>query len=591
MSDLSANADSSASTTDPPPPAAAGAGRVTFGDFAFDPDRQELSRGGAPIALTPKSLALLLYFLSHPQRVLAKDELITAIWGAVVVTDDSLVQCVKDLRGAMEDKEQKLIRTLPRRGYMFDSLPLPLPAPSTAAPLAAMPAAGSDPRGRSPRRWAWWWAGVVVLALMALLAGRMAWERSTAPPSNIDEEIKLRRALAVLAFTDQRGRATGSTLGDDLADAIGAQLVRGGSRVIGRAATVRQDAAAPEFERIGHEQGVRFVIGGRINRERGAIRVDTYLTEIATGAVYRLHEVQFQNDEAVGFAAFGREVALALQARFYELETAHTWRAGGRDDPVDAIALAWRELDQGNSEAALMRARYGFELAARADPRSVQAAAGVGATDLVEFYGLHSNAPGQTLEHAEQALKRALDLAPDDPQSLTAWAEMLLLRNQPDVAIWLWQKAIGLDPDFQIARLRLAHGLVRQGRYNEAAQQLAQVTDLRPYQMRRLQALSQARADLAFAQGHDDEAYEILSRWAAESPNNGKPQLMLAAIDALHQRSDAAAAHMARHRQLLPRSTVAYVLMTYPSSNPDFLAQRARLIDGARKAGLPEGAP
>ena len=51
-----------------------------------------------------------------------------------------------------------------------------------------------------------------------------------------------------------------------MADSIAGHLVRDGVRVIGRAATVRQDSAAPEFERIGQEQGVRFVLGGRVTR-------------------------------------------------------------------------------------------------------------------------------------------------------------------------------------------------------------------------------------------------------------------------------------------------------------------------------------
>jgi DNA-binding winged helix-turn-helix (wHTH) protein len=94
---------------------------VSFAGFVFEPARQELRKADAVIPLSPKSLALLRYFLAHEGRVLGKDELIQALWGAVVVTDDSLVQCVKDLRTALGDKDQQIIKTLPRRGYMFDA--------------------------------------------------------------------------------------------------------------------------------------------------------------------------------------------------------------------------------------------------------------------------------------------------------------------------------------------------------------------------------------------------------------------------------------------------------------------------------------
>ena len=89
--------------------------------------------------------------------------------------------------------------------------------------------------------------------------------------------------------------------------------------------------------------------------------------------------------------------------------------------------------------------------------------------------------------------------------------------------------------------------------------------------------------------GKTTKRTKILKRWAAEFPNNGRPYLMLAAIDALHGRDAAAAANMAKHRQMLPLSSVSYVVLTYPSTDPTFLAQRARLVDGLRKAHLPEG--
>jgi len=72
-------------------------------------------------------------------------------------------------------------------------------------------------------------------------------------------------------------------------------------------------------------------------------------------------------------------------------------------------------------------------------------------------------------------------------------------------------------------------------------------------------------------------------------PDNGRPYLMLAAIDALHGREEQARAHMARHRQLLPYSTLRYVEMAYPPSTSSLITQRARLIEGMRNAGLPEG--
>ncbi|MDM0072528.1 hypothetical protein [Variovorax sp. J31P207] len=73
-----------------------------------------------------------------------------------------------------------------------------------------------------------------------------------------------------------------------------------------------------------------------------------------------------------------------------------------------------------------------------------------------------------------------------------------------------------------------------------------------------------------------------------EPAPTGQPHAMLAAIDALRGRDAVAAAHMAKHRELLPNDSIAYVVLLNSSASPVFLSQRARLIEGLRKAGLPE---
>ena len=435
----------------------------------------------------------------------------------------------------------------------------------------------------------WRLIGGAVLLLGLGFAGA-AWHwYPVAPTVSIDAEIMNRRATALLAFSDKRGTALGSTLGEDMADSIAGRLVRDGVRVIGRAATVRQDSAAPEFERIGREQGVRFVLGGRVTRGSTRILVDTYLTEIASGAVHRLHEGAFGSDEDAVRSDYASAVAIALNARFHELEANRARLPGREKSPVDVLALGWHELDRSNTKGELERARARFEFAATADPKSVEASAGLGLAHLLEFYDFQSASPRDKLDVAEKALKRALELGPADPTSLAAWADMLFLRQRPDEAFWVWRKALEISPEDGNAQVRMANALVKQGRFGEAGEYMGKVTDLQPFQLRRRQWLVQSMADSAFAQGRDDEAYEILKKWAAEFPNNGRPYLMLAAIDALHGRDASASANMAKHRQMLPLSSISYVVLTYPSTDPTFLAQRARLVDGLRKARLPEG--
>jgi adenylate cyclase len=63
---------------------------------------------------------LLSYFVENPGRVVDKEELIAGIWPNITVSNDSLSQCLKDIRAALGDDAERLVRTIPRRGYMLD---------------------------------------------------------------------------------------------------------------------------------------------------------------------------------------------------------------------------------------------------------------------------------------------------------------------------------------------------------------------------------------------------------------------------------------------------------------------------------------
>ena len=69
--------------------------------------------------LRPKVFDALRYLIENNGRLVAKAELIQAVWSDSFVTDDSLVQCMVELRRALGDDSQQLIRTVPRRGYTF----------------------------------------------------------------------------------------------------------------------------------------------------------------------------------------------------------------------------------------------------------------------------------------------------------------------------------------------------------------------------------------------------------------------------------------------------------------------------------------
>ena len=90
-----------------------------FGEFTLDVARGCVLRSGEEIKLRPKVYETLKYLVQNPGRLIGKQELMQAVWPDAFVTDDSLVQCTLELRRALDDRAQQLLKTVPRRGYVF----------------------------------------------------------------------------------------------------------------------------------------------------------------------------------------------------------------------------------------------------------------------------------------------------------------------------------------------------------------------------------------------------------------------------------------------------------------------------------------
>ena len=147
-------------------------GPYRFGDFVLDAESGFLRHGGEEVPLQPKAFEVLTYLVERHGRLVTKDELIDAVWGGTAVTDNSLSQCMVQIRRALADDSQQIIRTVARRGYVFGA---PLTAPVLEFARDAEQARSADgspvpPPARAP---AWWnrgapgKAGVLILALAA----------------------------------------------------------------------------------------------------------------------------------------------------------------------------------------------------------------------------------------------------------------------------------------------------------------------------------------------------------------------------------------------------------------------------------------
>lgn len=162
--------------------------RWQFGEFVLDTERRGLFRGDERLRLTPKPLETLIFLVEQQGRVVEKQELLDAVWPNVFVTEDTLVQAIREIRRVLGDDKDNphFIQTVPRQGYRFIG-PISVEAehPTTtalsAAPLVA--AATITPAGSPAPRKSYRGVVVALLLLLSLVAFAFwRWGRSTYQP-------------------------------------------------------------------------------------------------------------------------------------------------------------------------------------------------------------------------------------------------------------------------------------------------------------------------------------------------------------------------------------------------------------------------
>ena len=94
--------------------------KLIFGSLTLDLERLCLLGPVGPIRLRPKSFEVLSYLAEHAGQTVIKDELIAAVWPDVTVSEESLTRCISDVRLAIGDDAQRIIKTLPKRGYLLE---------------------------------------------------------------------------------------------------------------------------------------------------------------------------------------------------------------------------------------------------------------------------------------------------------------------------------------------------------------------------------------------------------------------------------------------------------------------------------------
>ena len=93
--------------------------RYRFAEFTVDVGARTLSHGSEPLTITARVFDTLVLLLEHAGAVVEREEFFRRVWQETAVEDGNLTQAIFVLRKLLADPDQRIIVTLPGRGYMF----------------------------------------------------------------------------------------------------------------------------------------------------------------------------------------------------------------------------------------------------------------------------------------------------------------------------------------------------------------------------------------------------------------------------------------------------------------------------------------
>ena len=519
-----------------------------FEDFTLDVARGCLRTADRDIELRPKSFDVLRYLVESGGRLVTKDEVIKSVWPNVIVTDESLAQCVSEIRHAIGDDRQTIIKTVPRRGYRF------------AAPVSKSEAgAGASAASSGPK----------------------AVSRPALKPVE-------RPSIAVLPFVNLNDDPQQDYFSDGITGDIITELSRFSDlAVIARGSAFQYKGKAVDVRQVGRELGVRYVLEGSVRRNEKRIRITAQLVDAVNGA-HRWAE-RYDRDLKDAFAVQDevvRTIVAILQVRVAEaemertlLKPSATWEAYDyylRGAEAWAVGFAQRPM------SSFYEARRCLEKSIAIDPGYARAHVVLGRTYTYTYVeprdGDYLNPAA--LQRADELARTAVQLDAMLPQARTLLGAVLIFERRHDEAIAECEKAFAFNPNFSDHGFGLC--LVFAGKPERAIKVMQASTRLEPFRnATRLAYMGNAYYML----GRYDDAIPLLRESAGQMPNLRITQLWLAAAYAQAGRVMEARAAADEVRRIEPDFTIERWKRTAVYRRPE---DAERLFDGIRKAGLPE---
>jgi adenylate cyclase len=570
---------------------------LQFERFALDLTRGCLRLGDRNVDLRPKAFEVLRLLAENAGRPVSKQELYDAVWPSVTVTDDVLVQCIRELRQLLGDHDHSLIKTVSRRGYLLEATPR-IGSPGTAAgegvPVPAAGIATDDMVGDGDllrRRWLVTGSVVLLVAALIVTAGLwLAWPRGGAQPNDlvVAEPGRGVVSLVILPFKNVGGDPEQEYFVDGITDDLtsSVSLLRG-AVVIARNTAFAYKGKPVDVREVGRELGVRYLVEGTVHSSGDQVRVSARLIDAATAANIWTEEFDMDRHDLSRV----REDVTARLAHFLNVQL--LFAQGERPlrerphnpEAVDFVMRAnalWFRTPRGHDVSEPRRL---FREALQRDPSLASAWTGLAMTYVrdVRLSPTHE----QDLLQASAAAERAMALDPGWAISHLTLGWVLYERKRVDQALAAFERAAQINPNEPWAHASIAAANIVLGQPENALEPLRKAMRLSP----RDPHLSNWQMFMGAASLHLQrygEALDWLNKSVAANPRDLFTQVFLASALALSGREAEAKVQLAQLLRLKPEFTLSYFKGVQVSEVPRFRAQQERIYEGLRRAGVPE---
>lgn len=571
---------------------------LRFAGFELDLGRAELrAPDGEAIRLRPKTFALLHLFATNANRLLSKQELMTAIWPNVHVGDDSLFQCIREIRSALRDKDRQIVKSVSGRGYLFEAEVVAVPRetatdakparaddphafpapdrldelPPTVAPNPAQ--VTERPRLSGLRRYVAI-AGLMVVFAVGIAAAAPILIRHLSTP-----EMPI---VTVLPFEARTSDSATPIMAANITDRLTDGLSKiGNIRVMAPHidAPVAMATAAPSSKSD-------YVLRGELQRNNDKWEIQARLIEAGTGQVQWSGSYNVPSDtiseqlrQTRLTAGIGNPLALRINA------ITHLRVTSPESKIVVEQAAAF--INQTNRER-FAAAQDLLEKAHTAKPEDVDIAAALSAHLMrgVAMVWYPSSETSAIEQRAKALLAEAVKREPNYIPVLQGYCRLLQTINEFSETLVVCQNALRFDPWDGLAMFQIGMAQLRLGRFEDALATFERADAIDTPQVSRWTWPLGAGFTLAMMERYE-QALPWLEQSRAITPASGRTDLLIAAcLQALGREQDARGI-VTRALQLRPGTTGENVGLPTKNQSPRYNASADKLTNLMIAAGLP----